>query len=155
MHLSLFSCIDTFISFIFYLLIKSGLPCDNVFFFLRLLEHFTFSCPLVNKCRTNFDIQLILEKQGFELCESTYMHIFSIVSPTILQDLLLVESIGSESRLRSNCVNGGQTISYMWIFDFVECRLAYQLHCSKVHPKSYLWRSFEKASSNTLDTNLP
>lgn len=40
--------------------------------------------------------QLTLEQYGFELCKSTYMHIFFIVDTTELYNLHLVESMGAE-----------------------------------------------------------
>ena len=52
-------------------------------------EHFTFSCFLVNKSRTNLDIQVTLKKQGFELAPFL-RRFFSTVDTMVLHDVWLI-----------------------------------------------------------------
>ena len=50
--------------------------------------------------------------------------LFSIVNTIVLHDLQLDESVDAvtyieEPQIRRNCIYGGPTISYIWIFNFV------------------------------------
>ena len=64
--------------------------------------------------------RLTLEQHGFELHESTYTRIFSIINTAGLHDPGLVESSEVETQIWRNRIPGGPPKSYMQIFNCAE-----------------------------------